>query len=345
MSLRFPLACGVAALLLLPGSPAGAEEAEAPADAPTETLRPADPGAILGLTFENDIFSNLDQHYTNGLRLSYTTSETGTPSWLAEAARAFPLFPDAAPVRANFAIGQSIFTPQDTDARVPDPDDRPYAGWLYASVGLMADSGRRLDQLELQIGVIGPWSLAEEVQNGTHFVIGDEKAKGWDSQIGNEVGVVLSYERSWRSAYSGSFVGLDFDVMPSVGASLGNVLTQAEAGAMLRLGEDLPLDYGPPRISPGLPGSDFFIPTGDFGWYFFAGIEGRAVARNIFLDGNTWKDSASVDKHIFVGDIQAGIAVTYGNVRLAYTHVLRSPEFQGDKAINSFGGLSLSWRF
>lgn len=68
---------------------------------------------------------------------------------------------------------------------------------------------------------------------------------------------------------------------------------------MLRLGQRLPLDYGPPRIQPSLPGSGFFVPPQDrFGWYLFAGVEGRAVARNIFLDGNTFRDSRSVDKEL-----------------------------------------------
>src|SRR3546814_8870959 len=102
---------------------------------------------------------------------------------------------------------------------------------------------------------------------------------------------------------------LGVDVTPHLGAALGNVYTYGAGGLTLRFGEDLPDDYGPPRIRPALPGSDYFRPTDDFGWYFFAGAEGRIVARNIFLDGNTFKDSHSVDKRPLVADLQAGIAV------------------------------------
>src|SRR3546814_17784538 len=101
---------------------------------------------------------------------------------------------------------------------------------------------------------------------------------------------------------------LGVDVTPHLGAALGNVYTYGAGGLTLRFGEDLPDDYGPPRIRPALPGSDYFRPTDDFGWYFFAGAEGRIVARNIFLDGNTFKDSHSVDKRPLVADLQAGLA-------------------------------------
>lgn len=51
----------------------------------------------------------------------------------------------------------------------------------------------------------------------------------------------------------------------------------------------------------------------------FVGAEGRAVGRNIFLDGNSFKDSPAVDKKPFVTDAIAGVAFTYSKVRLSYT--------------------------
>ena len=155
----------------------------------------------------------------------------------------------------------------------------------------------------------------------------------------------MTYQRSWRSFVSQSVSGFDFNVTPHAGGAFGNVFTYANAGLMLRFGERLPLDYGPPRIQPSLPGSGFFIPQDGFGWYLFAGVEGRAVARNIFLDGNTFRDSRSVDKEPLVGDLQFGIAITLRNVRLSYTHVLRTQEFTSQAEDDNFGAFSLSARF
>ena len=96
---------------------------------------------------------------------------------------------------------------------------------------------------------------------------------------------------------------------------------------------------------PSLPGSGFFEPQDDFGFYVFAGLDGRVMARNIFLDGNSFEDSHSVEKNILVGDAQVGIAFTIRAARLAYTHVFRTPEFSGQNNADKFGALSLSLRF
>ncbi|MCH2395727.1 MULTISPECIES: lipid A deacylase LpxR family protein [Oceanibaculum] len=299
----------------------------------------------LSLVFENDLFYGTDRNYTNGVRASWLSGPDGTPDWALGAARWFPLFPEGGTVRTSYAIGQNMYTPDDIALRNPPRDDRPYAGWLYGSVGLIAETGRRLDQLELTLGVVGPASLAEQTQKIVHEITGSQEARGWDTQLKNEPGVVLTYQRSWRGFVSESVSGFGFDATPHAGGALGNVFTYANAGLMLRLGQRLPLDYGPPRIQPSLPGSGFFVPQEGFGWYLFAGMEGRAVARNIFLDGNTFRDSRSVDKESLVGDLQFGIAVTWRNVRLSYTHVLRTREFEGQDEGDDFGVFSLSLRF
>ncbi|MEX2629087.1 MAG: lipid A deacylase LpxR family protein [Tistlia sp.] len=317
-----------AALALWPLAPAAAED-----------------GGTLSLVVENDLFARTDRHYTNGVRLSWLSSPRETPGLVVRAARWLPFFPDGGSVRTSFALGQNMYTPNDVGLVNPPPDDRPYAGWLYGSAGVVVETGQRLDQLELALGVVGPASFADDTQKFVHSITGSEEPRGWDSQLGNEPGVVLTYQRSWRSLVSRTHSGFTFDVTPHAGGALGNVFTYANAGATFRFGQDLPLDYGVPRIQPSLPGSGFFSPSRSFGWYLFAGLEGRAVVRNIFLDGNSFRDSRSVDKQPFVGDLQLGVALTWRDVRLSYTHVLRTEEFEGQGGGSSFGALSLSLRF
>lgn len=299
----------------------------------------------LSLVFENDLFYDTDRNYTNGVRAAWLSGPEGTPPWALRAARWFPLFPDGGTVRTSYALGQNMYTPEDIALREPPLDDRPYAGWLYGSIGLIAETGRRLDQLELTLGVVGPASLAEQTQKLVHDITDSPEPRGWDTQLKNEPGLVLTYQRGWRGFVSRSISGFGFDATPHVGGALGNVFTYANAGVMLRFGQRLPLDYGPPRIQPSLPGSGFFAPQEGFGWYLFAGVEGRAVARNIFLDGNTFRDSRGVEKEPLVGDFQFGIALAWRNMRLGYTHVLRTREFETQNEADAFGALSLTVRF
>lgn len=298
---------------------------------------------IFSLVFENDIFSNTDQYYTNGIRLSWLSPPDRTPDWALHTARMFPLSLKGATVRTSYAIGQDIYTPKNIGMQNPPSDDRPYAGWLYGALGLTAETGPRLDQLELTVGVIGPDSFAKQTQDVMHNLVHTNKAHGWGTQLNNEPGVILTYRRCWRGLVSESIFGVPFDLTPHAGGALGNVFTYADAGFMLRYGKNLPFDYGPPGTQPNVPGSGFFIPQNDFSWYLFAGFDGRAVARNIFLDGNTFRDSRSVAKNPLVGDLQFGIAIIWGRLRLGYTHVLRTREFKTQVGrVEGFGVLSLS---
>lgn len=304
-----------------------------------------DTKGIYTVAFENDIFAGEDNNYTNGVRFSYISPENDVPPWLDRSADALPFFSTEGKKRWQFAVGQSMFTPSDTDTFALQNDDRPYAGWLYANVGMVADRDDQLDSIQLTMGVVGPASGAEQTQDFIHGLVDSPKANGWDHQLKNELGLVLSYERKWRSLYEFTPFGWGLDITPSAGASVGNVYTHAAVGTMVRFGYDLPSDYGPPIIPPSLGGSDLFVPTSDFGWYIFAGLEGRAVARNIFLDGNTFRDSHSVDKEVFVGGLQLGIAFTIYETRLAYTHVFRTKEFEEQRDNDSYGALTASWRF
>lgn len=309
---------------------------------------------------ENDFFAratNSDRHYTNGLRLAFDMPLSddcvglgkpaqGVAAWLAPGGTV------RATERIGYSLGQSMFTPDDTDTSELVLDDRPYAAWLYVGVSYQAtydlwDGSAVQDVLQLELGVVGPWALGEEAQNSYHRLINVDEVNGWDNQLHNEPGINLSLERKWRSAQATAFPGTNLyvDAIPFVHGTVGNVFTLAGAGATFRLGQGLSADFGPPRIRPGAPGSDGFAPAGDFAWYLFAGGELQLVARNIFLDGNTFRDSHSVDSEPAVGDFQAGAALIFDSWRLTYTHVVRSPEFDEQDEWDQFGALSLSVRF
>lgn len=307
--------------------------------------RPKDKDGVFSLSVENDLFAGTDRHYTNGIRLSYLSAESDLPGWIEEAADAFPLFTRGGKRRVGFALGQTMYTPRDISRTIPDSRDRPYAGWLFGSIGVVSETGSQIDILQLDFGVVGPESQGERTQKFVHKIVGSDKPFGWDYQLDNEPALMLSYQRKWRGLYEFSPFGLGADITPHLGGSVGNVATQLAAGVMVRIGFDLPADYGAPRVRPSLAGGDYFLPRRDFGWYLFGGVEGRAVAHNIFLDGNTFGTSPRVDKKPLVGDLQFGVAVTFDNMRVAYTHVLATEEFHGQGRGDAYGSFSFSFRF
>lgn len=315
-----------------------------------EAERPrAEEGGTAVFEFENDFFSNTDRHFTHGTKLTYITAERapGDDDLISQAAAYVPFFPDRARARATYALGQNMYTPEDIKLEQLIRDDRPYAGWLYVGFGLVAEDPerKRIDNLEIDLGVVGPWSQADRTQQHWHRWFGFDDPKGWDNQLENEPGVMILFERQQRFAKMKTPFGVEAELLPSFGFALGNVMTYGSLGATVRIGGDLDVDYGPPRIRPSLPTGGFLRRSDGFNWYLFAAVGGRAVARNIFLDGNSFSDSHSVDKKLLVGDLQAGAALQYDGWRLAYTHILRTREFDGQDTPDRFGSLSLSYQF
>ncbi|TVQ40462.1 MAG: lipid A deacylase LpxR family protein [Geminicoccaceae bacterium] len=319
------------------------------APAAAEVAPPRDDRGTLGLSIDNDLFGGSDRHYTAGSLLTYRAPTDLPPGWLDRFADSLlPLVTAGSTRRWGLALGQHIFTPEDTDRPNPDPDDRPYAGWLYGVFTLSSATATRYGSLELQLGVVGPAALGEQAQNNVHDFFNIDRALGWDYQLANEPGVNLVYSRLWR--YNFPFAadapdGLAWGIVPNFVVSLGNVHTYAATGAMLRVGRNLGTDFGPPRARPSVAGSAFVDPTDEWGWYLFAGLDGRAVARDIFLDGNTWQDSRSVDKKHFVGDASLGAAVVFPWGRISYVHTFRTAEFEGQGTLAEFGSVTLSVRF
>jgi len=306
----------------------------------------ADPPAehdSFSILFENDWFYDTDRDYTNGVEFAYTTAPDDTPEALTDFAHDLPLMNDAGTVRASYELGQDIFTPANTQLANPPTTQRPYAGFLYLGLGLLTKSEDRLDQMEIQLGTIGPASLAQNSQFFVHSILGDRKPAGWHYQLRDEPALEVTYERAWKIIPPQSVLGLFFDAEPHLGGAIGNVYDYANGGAMARLGFNLPDDFGPLRMEPALPGSGFFEPTGSFSAYVFAGIDARAIARNIFLDGNSFEASRHVHKYPFDGDLQLGAAIAGDAWRLSFTHVFRTKEYRGQPSSDQFGAANLTF--
>jgi hypothetical protein len=305
---------------------------------------------------ENDsLYFNSDKHYTQGLRFSYLgpaldpQSEWDTPfDFLAGIPTVFTPSRVGEHRQRRYAVfvGQSIFTPKDLRRSPPDPTDRPYAGWLYGGISLLQEADQHvLENVELDIGIVGPAALGQPVQNDWHQLIGARTARGWGSQIHDEPGLMLTYERAWRERIWGRDSGID--VIPGAGATVGNVFTYGQVGALLRIGTGLAVDYGPVRIRPALSGTDFFASgraRDKSGYYVFAGVQARIVGRNLFLDGNSFQSSPGVDKKPLVADFQAGFSLFWSDAaRLDFSVVERTEEFKGQRHFDPIGTASFAF--
>lgn len=305
-----------------------------------------DTQSIWTVQVENDAVSTQtgtsDQYYTSGLRLGWTSGQdvVGPVASLGHS-----IWGNGT-TRLSLEISQSLFTPRATQTNPPPLNDRPYAGELVATAGLIHDTSNARDVLAISLGVVGPAALGEEVQNGFHNIIGDTPNRGWHYQLPDQPAFELLGQRTLRVPLV-NLGPIETDVLPSATIGIGDVRDYAQLGGIVRFGQGLQSDYGTARIEPGLSGSDAYTNVRPLAWYAFAGADGQAVGYDVTLDGSTFRNgSRDVPRIWDVGEFEGGVAIMYWGLRLTYTQTWQTQEFKGAKAgLFNFGSLALSAKF
>jgi len=199
---------------------------------------------VTTLHVENDVLARSDRFYSNGIRLEHF----GEYDRCRELARALG-FPGDIEDRypCGGSLAQNMYTPSrivpnEDELPWPDPNDRPYGGWLHG--GLLfhylhapeqpEDSSRIT--LQATVGVTGPAAFAGETQRAWHSALnhlfGRTVARlpvGWEKQLPTEPAFHLAALREKTLLWS-PYV----DASWSAGAMLGTVFVNASLGATVR---------------------------------------------------------------------------------------------------------------
>lgn len=283
-----------------------------------------------------------DQSYTNGIKFSYIYAQGEIPKWshpLIDRLEILDQQARRAKVNFGLSLGHQIFTPNDTQTEQLVLMDRPYAAWLYVGFAISLKEKYLEHFLELGLGTVGPSALGEQVQNSFHRLIHVRSAKGWSHGLKDEPTLQLFYQKRNKFIFSNQI-----DLIPFYGVGLGNAFINAHAGGMIRLGLNLPDDFGASR--PSASDGNSFISLNlkqepsKLSYYFFTAARGNYVVRNIFLDGNSYQKSHSVRKKSITFDTELGFSLKYDSKTLVWRFVTKSPEFDQKKDITSFASLS-----
>ncbi|MBT0666576.1 DUF2219 family protein [Geobacter pelophilus] len=296
----------------------------------------------LAINVENDAFYGKDENYTAGSSLVITRNNKGFlgGSWSIVGT-------DSGSYFSTYEIAQLLFTPTETHLQVPDPKDRPYAGILYLGLTSHLQTSSSLQSIKLIGGVIGPYSLGESGQKTSHELFQSSLPQGWDYQIHNEPLIDLQYEyrHKFETAHRGD--GFGIQLFPIGGGMLGNYLTKGHLELQLRIGYNLPESIGDTSIRGigTVPLPDNFWDKHFWGAYLFGGAGADFVTRDITLDGNSFESSRSVAKRNFVPSGSVGVALLIGRLKSSYTYNLIGKEFYGQKEVEQFGAVNVTYYF
>lgn len=297
------------------------------------------------ISFENDTFINTDRGFTHGSKLSWMSHDIRNYR-KNPLLRWFSFTNGPGSIHSfSISLGQNIYTPDNIQTPEFIGNDRPYAGYLYLGFGIHSKNTKRQDTFEIDMGIVGRHSFAEQTQKIIHYLFKHEDPLGWKHQLKDEFAFQTIFERKTRIYRASLENEISIELIPHFGGGLGNVYIYANAGYQVRFGWKLPYDFG---IDMHRPGGDTNIGINSWGKpniHVFAALDGQAVYRNIFLDGNTIVDSHHVEKYPFTANIMTGIGIQFNGIYITYTYVYWTKKFKTESRNHQFGVLNISFSF
>lgn len=275
------------------------------------------------LTIDNDVYFQTDRYYTDGLQFEW--KRTGGTLKGAEydvlSTLCNQLECDANNyVQTKSRIGQAAYTPADITISADQRLDHPWVGYLYyeRSYDFLSKDGLQQTTLTGQVGILGHYSFADEVQKGAHKIFGSEPPRGWSNQIGNSVGLLAGIERRYAFGDVGVSSGTHLRTAGYWSLTAGNVNTSAGVGLNFVLGKNLP------RIASNDPihksSLDHVGAACLVEWLqcsLFGGVEARVVAFNVFVDGNLGRNETDISKKPIIVDLTLGGRLIFSSTRSA----------------------------
>ncbi|WP_076584948.1 lipid A deacylase LpxR family protein [Vibrio ostreicida] len=240
--------------------------------------------STVSFSIDNDGIFGVDQDYTNGLFLTYTSGAV-TPNWLTEPL-SLSFWGGAALDKYEFTLGHKMYTPSEIDASIPLINERPYAGYLHTEFNYISLHPQQAQRINLTLGSVGERSLAEEAQDIVHGIIGSDEPNGWAYQVDDKfVGSIgyLSHFALWRDVLAAN---TDWEISNISELNAGNFRSDISTGFMFRWGVDLAGNMGAANIDNENPFRAGMLGASKTGWFIFAGLEARYRFNDITIEGD-----------------------------------------------------------
>jgi len=285
------------------------------------------------LSYDNDFFNyrgeGTDREYTSGIELDFYYTKNSKSTFLDN------LLMELSGTSDNlyeWGITQLMFAPNIIANPAIIIGDRPYAGILYLNHRLISADIVKKQKIttELDIGVIGKYSLAEQAQTLAHRIIDYQLPKGWDNQIYSDIilNYFIQYERLIAQPSS------NLEIIGRMESNIGTWKNTFGLGFTFRGG--IFNSYFSNYENSGFRGNaeKALVNFRKFQFYFFMRPIFRAVMDDATLQGGFFTHNKSpyilskdqiTNSHL---EFDYGFVITNKKVGLSFNEKLKTKEFK-----------------
>jgi hypothetical protein len=282
-------------------------------------IRSANPNSYLCINFENDIFTDCDWYYTNGIRIDFTGPSLGHSPLMATMLPS----PKEAVNYYTLSFVHKMFTPKDPHIDAITNDDRPFSAYFYVGHVKVANVPARhyRQTSEFRVGLIGSATKGQTIQETIHFA----EINGWANQVSNDL--ILDYHLRLEKGFNVSrFVEIGW----LLDANGGTLYNRAGAGGYLMAGlfdtEIIQL-ISPYTWGPANPVNKSFQCFLNYSFLT------NAIGYDATLQGGVFTESAyalpasHIERITFTHSL--GLVILLRGFSVCAEYVLQSPEYKG----------------
>lgn len=236
-------------------------------------------------------------------------------------------------------LNHRIFTPRGVSLTEVENFDRPYAGQLSVSGGMSWFDERASYEYALELGVMGPASMAEPIQTGWHKFFGMTIPEGWDYQINNSL-ILNGYIKTGQLLVKAG----NIQILGEGHVGIGTVFNYARPEIVMRLGNFKQIDqsvfYG-----ANLGHKQYKSPT-TVETIVFMAYGPEIVLTNATIEGNLTGRASEHTEEIeeLVHQFRVGVLMSWSSFDLGLIYYRRSVETMGAQN-HKYVGVRLSQRF
>ena len=297
-------------------------------------------------SFDNDVVIGQDGDYSNGFVFGWQAvpeNDFSSAPWPFSWQQALRFSSQSQTSQWGAKIYQRMWTPSEIEYDYAQPDDRPYAGLLELESFTGSFSPSLAQKNWFSLGVIGPASGAQTMQELVHRITQSTPPEGWQYQVENQLTIQLAYEVDKLALRLDAFDDSQWELSGHSHSMVGNLRSETHLGFTLRWGDDLADSFGQLSSHAGHFGQYSATARKHGSWTVYARAQAGYRFNDLTIEGKLPYES-NVQVKSQQAKASAGVIWAFPTWSVSWSFEIYTPEYQPDpNRWHGYGVLSYSF--